>query len=137
VVNTVLKLFSWVLYFLGGCVTTFIHEGSHAVTTYLAGSKVYEFRPYPGQNGGAWLLGWIIVDRWPNSNRSIQLIYIAPLIAALFFCPVFLLLGIFVWKYFLVLAFLELLDVVLWIYDYFRGVEYTDAQRFRYYGRIK
>jgi hypothetical protein len=127
----------WTTYVLGGFVSIFIHEASHALLALYAKCKILTFRPYPGtyeyDDGVKWLWGWVQVQELPKDPKIRQLFFIVPLYAGLLFSLIFGLLGIFASKYMFYFAFLEVLDMSNWVQGYFIGGKHHDAQRYKIY----
>ena len=119
----------WTLYIIfaivGGPLTLFLHEFAHCIPVWVYGGKVVSFKPWPhvGDKGRE-LVGAMkhrtTLKNLPSAMEFSSWFYSVPLIRAILFAVVFLLMGMFVHYSFFVLAFFELLDVGNWWRGYFQ-----------------
>ena len=134
----------WTLYIIfaiiGGPITLFLHEFTHAIIVWIFGGKVLAFKMLPYKTEYGWRLAGIEHRTYIGAHDIAKALvfqcwfYSIPALKALVLLILWILLGCFVHYSFFILAFYELIDEANWWRGFFQILwsnPLFDGARFR------
>ncbi len=124
-------IYVWLILFtvIGGPLTVFLHEASHALVSLITRNKIIAFKPYPHEAEGRRVRGCVYTD--VKNRKYWHINHIAPLIKNALFIPLWIYVAIAWFPPTAILALYELSDVHNWIRGYRNSWKWYDGQQWK------